>query len=665
MKRAAVVEKATLDEFVVNVVPKSETVKKIIYDAIKDNILFRACSEEELLSLVDAFESADFNEGDVVIKQGDDGEHFYVVEEGTLDISLIRGGSNDPLSTNKHSNREVQIGVPYVPGSAFGELALMYGSPRAATIRAKEQCKLWCIDRKAFRGITAQHKFKQAQRYVEFLSNVKIGDAVLGDVLKVPEIDAMSLALQRETFKRGEVIVREGERGDIFYMIESGSVDVLKKDHGDRPVKTLTTGQFFGERALLTEDVRQATCIATSEVQCLSLMREDFNLMLGDLQELLDGQRHQRKAGDEETTTPEVVSSSSSPTAENVLRSKPEDTIEIGDLEILGILGIGAFGQVKLVKKRMPVMIVYDDASSENTNSPKKSSQQQQEEPVKTYALKMLPKSSIIENGLQDHVMMEKRIMEQLHHPFILNFYRAMQDDKYIYFLLEVLLGGELFKFLRQDKQFPESWSKFYGASVLLAFRDIHSRKIAYRDLKPENIVLDSNGYLKLVDFGLAKKIDSGKTWTLCGTPDYLAPEVILNEGHDWAVDYWALGVLLYEMTAGSPPFYADDPMEIYEKILSGNVSIPSHFSKGLSDIVKKLLRTYQSKRLGRTKGGTAAVMKHKWFSGFDWDALMNKTMHVPIKPKVKHMEDLSNFDSYPSESDLDPKSCPQWTPDL
>lgn len=647
MKRAAVVEKATLDEFVINVIPKSEAVKKIIYDALKCNILFRSCSEEELFSLVDAFESADFNEGDVVIKQGDEGEHFYVVEEGTLDISLYRGGSGSC------STGEVQIGVPYVPGSAFGELALMYGSPRAATIRAKEQCKLWCIDRKAFRGITAQHKLKQAQRYVEFLSNVKIGDAVLGDVLKVSDIDAMSMALQKETFKKGEVIVREGERGDIFYVIESGSVDVLKKDHGNRPLTTLTTGQFFGERALLTEDVRQATCIATSEVQCLSLMREDFNLMLGDLQELLDGQT---TAGDEDST--ELVSSSSTEGASN-----PEDKLEIGDLEILGTLGIGAFGQVKLVKPRK--LIIVNDVTSSADDETKHNSQQQEQAVVKTYALKMLAKSSILENGLQDHVMMEKRIMEQLHHPFILNFYRAMQDDKHIYFLLEVLLGGELFKFLRQENQFPESWSKFYAASVLLAFRDMHSRKIAYRDLKPENIVLDSNGYLKLVDFGLAKKIESGKTWTLCGTPDYLAPEVILNEGHDWAVDYWALGVLLYEMTAGSPPFYADDPMEIYEKILSGNVFIPSHFSRGLSDIVKKLLRTYQSKRLGRTKGGTAAVMKHKWFSGFDWDALMNKTMHVPIKPKVKHPEDMSNFDSYPSEEDRDPKPCPQWMPDL
>ena len=330
----------------------------------------------------------------------------------------------------------------------------------------------------------------------------------------------------------------------------------------------------------------------------------------------------------------------------------------------MGILGVGAFGTVKLVKatKKLSTEAVApptndkDDGKSESTIAKPKDSSSANS---KTYALKVLSKSSIVENGLQDHVLTEKKIMEELNHPFILDFHCAMQDDKHIYFLLEVLLGGELFKFLRAENQFPESWSRFYAASVLLAFRDIHSKKIAYRDLKPENLVMDTNGFLKLVDFGLAKKVDSGKTWTLCGTPDYLAPEVILNEGHDWAVDYWALGVLIYEMTAGCPPFYADDPMEVYEKILSGHVSIPSHFSRGLADLVKKLLRTFQSKRLGRTKGGTAAVMKHKWFSGFDWDALMNKTMNVPIKPKVKSMEDMSNFDSYPSdEDDLAVSAC-------
>ena len=499
VKRAAVMEKTCVKDYVTKVVPKADTVKKLLYNAIKGNTLFKACSEEEIHLLIDAFESADFQGGDIVIKQDDEGEHFYVVEDGTLGITVRME------DTESEGLNEVHVGVPYVPGSAFGELALMYGSPRAATIRAIEGCKLWCIDRKAFRGITGQHKLKQAERHIEFLSKVKIGEKVLGDVLKSSDIDAMSLALQKDTFRKGDVIVREGERGDIFYVIESGSVDVLKKKNGDKPITTLTTGQFFGERALLTEDVRQATCVATSEVQCLFLMREDFNIMLGDLQDLLDG-----NVRNEDDSIAKLKPSES--------EAATPDKFELKDLQVLGILGIGAFGQVKLVKNNRGVVEKISEVDEEGETI------KATPEASKTYALKVLTKNSIVENGLQEHVMTEKKIMEQLNHPFILNFYGAMQDDKHIYFLLEVLLGGELFKFLRMETQFPESWSKFYAASVLLAFRDIHSKKIAYRDLKPENLVMDTNGYLKLVDFGLAKKIDSGKTWTLCGTPDYLAP---------------------------------------------------------------------------------------------------------------------------------------------
>ncbi|KAL9188431.1 hypothetical protein ACHAXT_006809 [Thalassiosira profunda] len=627
--RAAVLDRGGSDRnFVKTTIPKSDQVRNLIYHSIKRNMLFRACSEEELQDLVDAFDTASFKADSVVIKQGDEGDLFYVVEEGKLDVMVSTADVDG--ATGASSEREVQVGVPYVSGSSFGELALMYGSPRAATIRAKTDVALWSLDRRAFKGITGSHKQKREEIILETIRKVKIGDNVLGDVLRSSDIDAMALATQSDSFVKGDVIIRQGERGDAFYIIESGTVDVFVQEQGVEPVARLTSGQFFGEKALMSEDVRQATCIASTDAKCLTLMREDFVRMLGNLQDLLNGV--DKRPSDAKSDADE-----------------PDETdavqYELGDLDIRRTLGVGAFGRVKLVK-------VKPDKVPKNGN------------PNQTYALKCLSKRGIVDSGLQDHVVNEKKIMSELNHPFILSFHCAMQDEHNVYFLLEILLGGELFRTLRCEGQFPESWSRFYAASVMLAFCQIHSKKIAYRDLKPENLVMDADGYLKVVDFGLAKKLEGGKTWTLCGTPDYLAPEVILNEGHDWAVDYWALGVLIYEMTAGTPPFYAEDPMEVYEKILSGHVSIPSHFSRGLGELVKKLLKTYQSKRLGRTKGGASSVMKQKWFSGFDWNSLLARELKVPLKPDVKDLEDASNFDEYPEEAD-DCGKPTNWNPAL
>jgi len=226
-----------------------------------------------------------------------------------------------------------------------------------------------------------------------------------------------------------------------------------------------------------------------------------------------------------------------------------------------------------------------------------------------------------------------------------------------------VLLGGELFSHLRRLGRFEERDAKFFASSVVLAFQHMHAKKVAYRDLKPENLVLDDTGYVKVVDFGLAKVVN-GKTWTLCGTPDYLAPEIILNEGHDKAVDCWALGVLIYEMIAGIPPFYADDPMEVYEKILSSALTFPPHFPKPLNDICKKLLKLSQSKRLGNGKGQIGAIIKHKWFSGFDWEGLCERSLEVPVPIEVKNNLDTDNFDKY-AEEDQPMEECKEWDPDL
>jgi len=199
--------------------------------------------------------------------------------------------------------------------------------------------------------------------------------------------------------------------------------------------------------------------------------------------------------------------------------------------------------------------------------------------------LKCLSKKDLVENKFEENIINEKNILAELDHPFISRFCGAFQDQKQIYFLLEVLIGGELLTYLNKETLFPESWSRFYAASVIAAFSQIHSKKIAYRDLKPENMVLDSLGYVKIVDFGLAKKIED-KTYTFCGTQDYVAPEIILELGHGIGVDYWALGIFIYEMSSGVTPFESDSPENVEANIIAGKYNVPSHFSKSLADLL-------------------------------------------------------------------------------
>jgi serine/threonine protein kinase len=300
------------------------------------------------------------------------------------------------------------------------------------------------------------------------------------------------------------------------------------------------------------------------------------------------------------------------------------DDIDMKDLETLGTLGKGSFGHVTLVKwKKSP--------------------------DGETFALKAVSKAQIVETGQQGHIMSEKKVMSTMKHPFLVCLHATFKDADRLYFLLDPILGGELFTILRKRRYFSEDTARFYAAHVVDAFQYMHDRDTVYRDLKPENLLLDSDGYMKVTDFGFAKKL-RGRTWTLCGTPDYLAPEIVGSRGHGKGVDYWTLGVLIYEMLASFPPFYDEDPMKTYAKIMHGKIKYPSHFSKEAVSLVKKLLNRKPTKRLGVVKGGAKNIKDHAWFKRFRWDKLENGTMKAPIIIPIKDKYDLSNFEEYPEE---------------
>jgi len=594
------------------IVEKDAATRALIMSIVTSNVLFASYASDEQNAIVDAFTKKDGAAGDKVITQGESGDNFYVVESGSLDVYI---------KSTEGDKKTASLGA----GTSFGELALMYNTPRAATVQVNAACTLWTVDRKTYRDIVCYFKYIRNKEYMEFVRQVKIADRQLGELLTADEIEKFTVSLEKEVFQPGEYIIRQGNVGDLFYLVVDGNVGVyVANDGNESKVASLSKGTYFGEKALLSDDKRGASCVAEDgPVTVLSLGREDFVDMLGSFEELTQKPKLEDRV-EEKNATPTVDDSSGF-----------KINMTLGDLEVKSTLGCGAFGRVKLCKY---------------------------EKDGEFYALKCQSKTAITESSLQEHVMNELRVMKRIDHPLIAKFYCALQDNLYIYFVLELLQGGELFTHLRNRGKLSEQTARFYSASVVYAFATLHSMKIAYRDLKPENLVMDTNGYCKLVDFGLAKQLLSGKTWTLCGTPDYLAPEIILNEGHDLAVDYWALGVLIFEMVVGAPPFYAEDPMEVYEKILTGTPTMPTFFTRNLSDLIKKLLRSQQAKRLGNTRGGTAAVIKHKWFGSFDWAGLESGEMRAPYKPAVASKDDIANFDIF-DEGEV-PTTC-EWAPDL
>ncbi|KAJ2846024.1 cAMP-dependent protein kinase catalytic subunit [Coemansia erecta] len=296
------------------------------------------------------------------------------------------------------------------------------------------------------------------------------------------------------------------------------------------------------------------------------------------------------------------------------------DGRSLNDYQMLNTLGTGTFGRVFLSQSKLT---------------------------KRFYAMKVLRKSQVVKLKQVEHINNEKSILEVARHPFIVQLECTMQNERNLYMLMEYVPGGELFSHLRRAGRFPDDVARFYAAEIVLALDYLHSMKIIWRDTKPENILLDAHGHVKLTDFGFAKRVED-RTWTLCGTPEYLAPEIIQSKGHGKAVDWWALGILIFEMLVGYPPFYDDNPFGIYEKILEGKLVFPSFFSGSAKDLIARLLTADVSKRLGNLQGDGQDVKSHAWFSMIDWQLLVERRVPPPIVPPHRHPGDTCNFDRYP-----------------
>ncbi|ERS99514.1 AGC/PKA protein kinase [Sporothrix schenckii ATCC 58251] len=325
--------------------------------------------------------------------------------------------------------------------------------------------------------------------------------------------------------------------------------------------------------------------------------------------------------------------------------------LRVDDFARIRTLGTGTFARVVLVRRQQP---------------------RNEDEAHQVFALKILRKAAVIKLKQIDHVRHERQILQDVAgHPFITNMLASFSDHDFLYLLLDYVPGGELFSYLRKFRRFDEPTAQFYAAEIVLVLEYLHEQQdgVAYRDLKPENLLLDARGHVKLVDFGFAKRLGRDgaggavETYTLCGTPEYIAPEVIQNMGHTTAVDWWALGILIYEFLTGYPPFWHQNPLEIYRQILEKPVVFPQDpsISPAAQDLVHQLCTVDRSRRLGNISGGAAKVKSHPFFAGVDWNTLYERRGQGPIVPPVRYVGDAQCFDIYP-ENDVD---FEQYTPEL
>ena len=408
-------------------------------------------------------------------------------------------------------------------------------------------------------------------------------------------------------FANKTAIIKQGEAGDTFYIVKKGKVDIYKDQ---KFLRTINDNESFGFKALFNKEIRTASAIANGNVECYTLSSSDFKQILEE----------------------KLI---------NYLKNKmmlEDDEVNLNDLVFIKDLGVGSFGTVSLVKSQKNKYL---------------------------YAIKAMNRTQIDCEKLHKNIELERGILLRIDHPFITKLVKSLKNDKYIFFLMEFNKGKELWDVIRDIGLLNKYQTQFYIASTMLAIDYLHSRHFVHRDIKPENIMILDNGYLKLIDFGTCKEVVD-KTSTIIGTPHYMAPEAILGEGYTCQVDYWSIGIMMYEFVCGGVPFGegAEDPMEVYKIVIHGVLKFPSFVKdKEFIDIIKKMLVKSPMARLNNL----TQIKAHPYFKGFSFEQLLNFGLEPPYKSKVAEIdtggsklynEHIKTFKKYVShkEKNIEPK---------
>jgi len=294
---------------------------------------------------------------------------------------------------------------------------------------------------------------------------------------------------------------------------------------------------------------------------------------------------------------------------EEAINKVTNNKLSLDDFLMLNVIGKGSYGKVLLVRKK---------------------------EDQNIYAMKILKKKNMIKRKQVDHINTERKIMEVIDNQFIVKLRYAFQTNQKLYLVTDYCPGGELFYHIQKVGKFNEEAAKFYAAQLVLAIEHLHKNNIVYRDLKPENVLIDKEGYIKITDFGLSKQniLDNHSANSFCGTPEYLAPEIIENSGHGKAVDWWSLGAIIYEMLTGLPPFYSKERETLFSNIKKVKIEYPKYLSKKAVSLFQDFFVRDPDKRLGAK--GTDEIKSHPFFDTVNWKYIDKKLIKSPFKPRLR-----------------------------
>lgn len=605
--------------------------------ALHDHFLFRKLTDSQCHVLLDCMQRIEVQPGDVVVKQGGEGDCFYVVGSGEFEVLATQEETNGEVPRVLHRYTAEKL-------SSFGELALMYNKPLQASVHAVTSGTLWALKREDFRGILMS-EFSN-------LSSLKLLRSVdLLSRLTILQLSHIADSLSEVSFSDGQTIVHRDEGLLGLYMIQKGQVRIAfdaesvrsqnasslvpgyqKQDANNEDLLVeKAEGSYFGEWTLLGEHIDSLNVTAVGNVVCAVLTKEKFESVVGPLPKI---SHDDYKSRDYSTgISKESVQSIDPSTLTKV---------QLSELEWRTCLYSTDCSEIGLV-------ILKD---SENL-----------------FSLKRFSKQKIKRLGKESQVLKEKNLMKSISHSACVpQLLCTCADQTHAGILLNTRIACPIASILHGPLDEPSAC--FCAASVVTAMEDLHKEGVLYRGVSPDVLMFDQTGHLQLVDFRFGKKLSGERTFTICGMADSLAPEIVQGKGHGLSADWWALGVLIYFMLQGEMPFgsWRESELDTFAKIAKGQFTLPHTFSSEAVDLITKLLEVDEAARLGSQ--GADPVKNHRWFDGIDWKGIRDCSFPVPQEITYRinqHLESYSEDSVAPLLSpiqDLEELNTPEWLED-